>query len=110
MKKNNKKDGVTVHSPLLGCNILNLTKLALLEFYYDFINVFFKKECYQLMYIDTDSQYFALTSSDYKDLVKPEMYNEFHDTSTTLVGKHISLLRGNSCYEKDVRAAETTTI
>ena len=73
--------------PTLGCNILNLAKLALLEFYYDFIDVFFKKECYQQMYIDTDSQYFALTSSDYKDIVKPEMYNKFHDTIYNSCGK-----------------------
>ena len=66
--------------PTLGCNILNLAKLSLLKFYYNFVDLYFKKECFELVYVDTDSQYFALSSEDYKDIVKAEKYKEFHQT------------------------------
>ena len=46
------------------------------QFYYDCIDKFIDRSDYQLIEMDTDSSYMALTD-DFEALIKPEMKNEF---------------------------------
>jgi hypothetical protein len=41
----------------IGVAVYQLAKLKMLQFKYDFIDVYFKREDYQYMYMDTDSAY-----------------------------------------------------
>ena len=43
----------------------------MLEFHYDFLDKFFDRRDYELMYMDTDSEYIAFSSLDIDSLVKP---------------------------------------
>ncbi len=71
----------------IGFTILQLAKLRMLEFYYDFLDYFFDRKFFELLEMDTDSFYFGISKQDLEEMVKPERQKEFHD-----------LLYGN-CYD-----------
>ena len=43
----------------------------MLEFYYDFIDYYFDRSDFELVYSDTDSYYIAYSDEDLDNLVKP---------------------------------------
>ena len=45
----------------------------MLEFYYDFLDKFCDRRDFELIQMDTDSFYMALSAEDFDDIVKPEM-------------------------------------
>ena len=49
----------------------------MLAFYHDFIAKYVDHKDYQLMYMDTDSSYFAFSGDCIDDIVKPEMRDEY---------------------------------
>jgi hypothetical protein len=61
----------------VASNVLNDAKLRMLEFYYDCIDKYIDRSNYQYMYMDTDSAYMSLSGDDIKNLIKPEMREEF---------------------------------
>jgi hypothetical protein len=61
----------------LGYYILQLAKLRMLQFYYDFLDKFVPRECFELCEMDTDSSYLALSSEKIEYLIKPEMKTEY---------------------------------
>ena len=72
---------------ILGANVLSLAKLHLIEFYYNFIDKYFRKEAFSELYVDTDSIYITMSSRDYQDVVKPDLYPEFYDIIFNSCGK-----------------------
>ena len=52
--------------------ILSYAKL-MLEFYYDFLNKFVDRSDMNMMYMDTDSCYMAITADKFEDIIKPDM-------------------------------------
>ena len=61
----------------LGVFILNYAKLRMLEFYYDFLDHYLPREDFELLEMDTDSNYLGITGENVEDLIKPELREEF---------------------------------
>lgn len=74
----------------IGVSVYSYAKLQMIEFW-EFLNAHLRQESYQLMEMDTDSIYLAVTSKSIDDCVKPEMReswlrdksNFFSSTDTT---------------------------
>ena len=59
----NHKRALSMNVPVfVDFSILQLAKLRMLEFYYDFINCFVDREDFQYFEMDTDSPYTALSA------------------------------------------------
>ena len=54
-----------------------LAKLRMLEFYYDFLDKYIDRSDFELCYMDTDSFYLALSGESLRDVVKPELLEEY---------------------------------
>ena len=61
----------------LSSAILSYAKLRMLQFYYDFLNKYVERSDMNMMYMDTDSCYMAITSEKFEDIIKPEMRDEY---------------------------------
>jgi len=57
----------------IGYFILQLAKLHMLSFYYDFLEIFLGRERFQLTQMDTDSLYFAISTDTIEESIKPSM-------------------------------------
>ena len=51
----------------------------MLEFYYDFIDIYLDRKNFQYIEMDTDSAYIALAGQNLDDLVKPELKKQFFE-------------------------------
>ena len=49
----------------------------MLEFYYDFLDYYLSREDFQIMEMDTDSNYLGITAENLEDLIKPELKKQF---------------------------------
>ena len=56
-----------------GIAVYQLAKLRMLEFYYDFLDKFCDRRDFELIQMDTDSFYMALSAEDFDEIIKPEM-------------------------------------
>ena len=61
----------------LGVFILNYAKLRMLEFYYDFLDHYLPHEDFEVLEMDTDSNYLGITGENVEDLIKPELRQDF---------------------------------
>ena len=69
-----RKRQVTITRPYqCGIAVYQLAKLRMLEFYYDFLDKFCDRRDFELIQMDTDSFYMALSINDFDDIIKPEM-------------------------------------
>ena len=69
-----RKKQVTITRPYqCGIAVYQLAKLRMLEFYYDFLDKFCDRRDFELIQMDTDSFYLALSANDFDDIIKPEM-------------------------------------
>ena len=69
-----RKRQVTITRPYqCGIAVYQLAKLRMLEFYYDFLDKFCDRRGFELIQMDTDSFYMALSANDFDDIIKPEM-------------------------------------
>ena len=51
--------------------------MKILQFYYDCLDKFVSKKNFQLIQMDTDSLYMAITGLKFDDIIKPEMKKQF---------------------------------
>ena len=73
-----RKPRVTVRRPFqVGIAVYQLAKLRILEFYYDFLDRYFYRRDFELIQMDTDSNYMAISAEKSEDIVKPELQTEF---------------------------------
>jgi hypothetical protein len=49
----------------------------MLEFYYDFIDKYINRCDFELLEMDTDSNYFAFSEDNVNKLIKPELKEEY---------------------------------
>ena len=49
----------------------------MLEFYYDILDRYFVRKDFELIQMDTDSNYMAIIAEKLEDIVKPELQTEF---------------------------------
>ena len=69
-----RKRQVTITRPYqCGIAVYQLAKLRMLEFYYDFLDKFCDRRDFELIQMDTDSFYMALSAQDFDEIIKPEM-------------------------------------
>ena len=67
-----KKRQIKITRPYqCGIFVYQLAKLRMLEFYYDFPDKF--RRDFELLQMDTDSFYFAMSANDLDDIIRPEL-------------------------------------
>ena len=74
---------VTYDLPIqIGFMVYQYAKLKMLRFYYDFLTKYINRRDFQLCEMDTDSLYFALSSTNFDELIIPDKreayYSERH--------------------------------
>jgi len=70
----------------------------MLEFYYDFLDRYFDRRDFELIQVDTDSNYMAVSAESLEDIVRPELKAEFEAQkkrywlgTSGAVGRRVSL-------------------
>ena len=72
------KRDIKLDLPLqIGCAVYQLAKLRMLEFYYDFIDKYIDRSDFEMVEMDTDSNYFAFSEDSIEKIIKPEMRAEY---------------------------------
>lgn len=67
------KKSIDLNLPIqIGFFILQLAKMRMLQFYYDFMDVFIDRKHFEYCEMDTDSAYIAVASEKIEDIIKPE--------------------------------------
>ena len=75
-----RKPQITIRRPFqIGIAVYQLAKLRMLEFYYDFLDRYFDRKDFELIQMDTDSNYLAISGKKLEDIVRPEMKAEFEE-------------------------------
>ena len=75
-----RKRQVTITRPYqCGIAVYQLAKLRMLEFYYDFVDKFCVRRDFEVIQMDTDSLYMALSSDDFDEIVRPELKELYKD-------------------------------
>ena len=73
-----RKARITIRRPFqVGIAVYQLAKLRMLEFYYDFLDRYLDRKDFELIQMDTDSNYLAISGKSLEDIVKPEMKEEY---------------------------------
>ena len=81
-KIESRKNNVTIDRPFqVGIVVYQLAKLRMLKFYYDFLDKYIDRRDYELIQMDTDSMYFALSYETLEEAVKPELKLEFENNN-----------------------------
>ena len=75
-----RKRQVTITRPYqCGIAVYQLAKLRMLEFYYDFVDKFCDRRDFELIQMDTDSFYMALSAEDFDEIIRPELKELYKD-------------------------------
>ncbi len=61
----------------IGVAVYHLAKLWMLEFNYQFIDKYIDRSDFQILEMDTDSNYFAFSKDSMEKHIKPEMRDEY---------------------------------
>ena len=74
------KQRITENLPLyVGYMVLQYAKLRMLEWFHDFLMVFFRRDCIEKIQMDTDSSYFGLAAPSLEDIFKnQEMADKYN--------------------------------
>lgn len=73
-----RKTKISIKRPFQGgIAVYQLAKLRMLEFYYDFLDKFVSRKDFELIQMDTDSNYMAISGEKFEDVVRPEMQEAF---------------------------------
>ncbi len=56
----------------IGVAVYHLAKLRMLEFYYNFIDKYIDRSDFELLEMDTDSNYFAFSEDSIEKIIRPE--------------------------------------
>ena len=72
-----RKPRITIRRPFqVGIAVYQLAKLRMLEFYYDFLDRYFARRDFELIQMDTDSNYMAISGESLEDIVRPGLKAE----------------------------------
>jgi len=73
-----RKPRITIRRPFqVGIAVYQLAKLRTLEFYYEILDRYFDKRDFELIQMDTDSNYMAISAKRLEDIVRPDPKPEF---------------------------------
>ena len=91
---NKSKTVVNQDMPVqVGCAILQLAKLRMLEFYYDCVDKYIDRDNFQLMEMDTDSLYMAVGNMRLQDETICKMINNSLEKMEKFLSHHIDNLK-----------------
>ena len=78
-----RKRQVTITRPYqCGIAVYQLAKLRMLEFYYDFVDKFCDRRDFEVIQMDTDSLYMALSAEDFDEIIRPDLKELYKDEKT----------------------------
>ena len=64
----------------IGIAVHQLAKLRMLESCYDFLDIYVDRRDFELIQMDTDSNYMAISGDKLEDIIRPDMRAEFEAT------------------------------
>ena len=75
-----RKSKLTIDRPFqVGIVVYQLAKLRMLQFYYEFLDHYLDRRDFELIQMDTDSLYFALSREKLEDAIKPGYEAQFEE-------------------------------
>ena len=75
-----RKSKITIERPFqVGIVVYQLAKLRMLQFYYEFLDHYLDRRDFELIQMDTDSMYFALSHEKLEDAIKPGYEAQFKE-------------------------------
>ena len=75
-----RKSKITIDRPFqVGIVVYQLAKLRMLQFYYEFLDFYLDRWDFELIQMDTDSMYFALSRERLEDAVHPGYETQFEE-------------------------------
>ena len=73
-----RKPRITIRRPLqIGIAVYQLVMLRMLEFYYNFFDKYVDRRDFELIQMDTDSNYMVISGEWLEDIIWPELKQEF---------------------------------
>ena len=76
-----RKPRILINRPFqIAIAVYQLAKLRMLEFYYDFLDRYVDRRDFELIQMDTDSNYMAISGDKLEDIIRPELRAEFEAT------------------------------
>ena len=73
-----RKSKITIDRPFqVGIVVYQLAKLRMLQFYYEFLDFYLDRRDFELIQMDTDSMYFALSCERLEDAIRPGYETQF---------------------------------
>ena len=75
-----RKSKIEITRPFqVGIVVYQLAKLRMLQFYYEFLDFYIDRRDFELIQMDTDSMYFALSHEKLEDAIKPGYEAQFEE-------------------------------
>ena len=75
-----RKSKITIDRPFqVGIVVYQLAKLRMLQFYYEFLDFYLDRRDFELIQMDTDSMYFALSCEKLEDVIRPGYETQFEE-------------------------------
>ena len=75
-----RKSKITIDRPFqVGIVVYQLAKLRMLQFYYEFLDLYLDRRDFELIQMDTDSMYFALSRERLEDAIRPGYETQFEE-------------------------------
>ena len=77
-KLESRKPRITLRRPFqIGIAMYQPAKLRMLEFYYDFLDRYFERRDFELIQMNTDNNYMAISADSLEEIVRPELRTDF---------------------------------
>ena len=65
---------IVINCPFqISIAVYQLAKMRMLEFYYDFLDKYFDRSDFELIQMDTDSNYIVISGDSLEEIVRPEL-------------------------------------
>ena len=93
-----------------GLFILQYAKLVMLQLYYNFFKIFCDDTKFELIEMDTDSLYMAISETNIEEIIKPEMRLGGKTVGGPIVVKGNSKLMVDSIFSLETVAVSTTNL
>ena len=75
-----RKRKIAIDRPFqVGIVVYQLAKLRMLQFYYEFLDFYLDRRDFELIQMDTDSMYFALSRERLEDAIRPGYETQFEE-------------------------------
>ena len=87
-----------------GIAVYQMAKLRMLEFYHDFVDRFIDRSDYELIQMDTDSLYMAISSGDIDDIIKPELRETYEKMKPSFLPTTEYAVRTPGLFKKEFTA------